>query len=142
MRHFADQRSGHVVVRMDPGDSVLESFEQVIAEAGITDGAVVSAFGTLSRCHLHIVTTMDFPAVEEFIVYEEPLELLSITGVIADSSPHLHFTVSDGRRAFGGHLERDNVVLYTAEAVIATWGAPGLVRKPDQWGIPRLEPKT
>jgi len=139
MRYFAAEGNAHVVVRLDPGDKLLESIREVIAAEGISDGAVVSAFGTLSRCHLHVVTTTEFPATERFLVYEEPLELVQVSGVIAGGVPHLHLTVSDGVRAFGGHLEEGNVVLYLAEVVIARWAAPRLERRPDEWGIGRLE---
>ncbi len=138
MRYFSHPDGTHVVIRLDPGDKVLEAIQDVIAAEAITDGAVVSAFGTLSRCHLHVVTTLDLPSTERFLIYEEPLELLNISGVIADSVPHLHFTVSDGVRALGGHLETGSVVLYLAEVVIARWDQPRLERRPDEWGIPRL----
>ena len=139
MEYFTAEGQPHVIIRLDPGDRVLESIRAVIATEQIRDGAVASAFGTLSRCRLHVVTTTDFPATERFLVYEEPLELVQISGVIAGGVPHLHFTVSDGVRAFGGHLEDGNVVLYLAEVVLVRWDAPRLERRPDEWGIRRLE---
>ena len=84
-----------VIIRLDTGDMLLESIEQVIKEAGIKDGVVVSGIGTLSDTRIHMVTTTTYPAVEIFPEWKDvPMELSSVSGIIADSVPHLHMVFS------------------------------------------------
>ena len=53
MKYFIEEGNGKkVIIRLDSGDMLLESIEQVIAEADIKNGAVVSGIGTLSDLSL------------------------------------------------------------------------------------------
>ena len=56
---------------------------------------------------------------DEFVTYEGPIELLSIDGIIADFTPHLHTCISIEDRTYMGHLEPGCRVLYVAEIAIA-----------------------
>ena len=59
MKYFIEEGNGKkVIIRLDSGDMLLESIEQVIAEANIKDGVVVSGIGTLSDTRIHMVTTV------------------------------------------------------------------------------------
>ena len=90
-----------VIIRLDTGDMLLESIEQVIKEAGIKDGVVVSGIGTLSDTRIHMVTTTTYPAVEIFPEWKDvPMELSSVSGIIADSVPHLHMVFSQSGQNF------------------------------------------
>ena len=87
-----------------------ESIKEAIKKHDIRNGAVVSGVGTLKRCHLHYVDTSTFPPVNKFYVIDEPLEIGSISGLIADYEPHLHITVGcRENKAWNGHLENDSV---------------------------------
>ncbi|MBS7611917.1 DUF296 domain-containing protein [Candidatus Bathyarchaeota archaeon] len=67
MEYFSTDKLGRVfVVRLDPGDYVLESINELIVREKINDAIVVSAVGTLNECTLHIVTTTGFPPKEYF----------------------------------------------------------------------------
>jgi hypothetical protein len=108
-----------VVVGIAPGEMLLETIEAAIAEHGIRNGAVVSGIGTLKVAKMHHIQHDRFPPEDRFFSLEEPLEVSSISGIIADGTPHLHMTV--GYRdewAVAGHLEPGSEVLYLAEVVI------------------------
>ena len=65
MKYFIEEGNGKkVIIRLDAGDMLLESIEQVIKEADIKNGVVVSGIGTLSDTRIHMVTTVSYPAVE------------------------------------------------------------------------------
>ena len=144
MRCYESKAGGRVlVIRLNRGDLLRESIEQAIEEHGITDGCLVCGYGTLDNCTLHMINTIDeFPAREDFVHWNgTPLELVSMTGVIADGVPHIHAVVSDKGKATGGHLEYGCTVVYLAEIVIYEHGAMRLTRNPTDWGPLALDPK-
>ena len=107
MKCYASEGGGRVfVIRLNKGDLLRESIEQVIQEQGIKDGTLVCGYGTLDRCTLHMINTIDrFPAEEDFPSWQEyPLELVSMTGIIADGEAHIHAVVSDKEK--GGAISR------------------------------------
>jgi len=120
MEYFTGQQIGRTfVLRLDPGDFVLESIKELIKKENIKDAVVVSGIGTLDYCVLHMVMTTGYPPVEHFERWEDkPLELASIDGYIADAIPHLHTVVSDHQKAYAGHLEDGCRTLYLGEVVI------------------------
>lgn len=132
-----------VTVGFEPGEMLLESICEVIAEQNILNGAVVSGIGTLKTCHMHYVDHTDFPPKDVFYNLEKPLELLNVSGLIADGEPHLHITVScRDNETYGGHLEDKSEVLYLAEIAILVFNDHRLQRNKDnQWKIPFLEAK-
>ena len=140
MEYFSTQEIGRIfILRLDQGDMVLESINELIVKEGIKDAVVVSGIGTLDRCTLHMVMTTGYPPVEHFERWEDkPLELASIDGIIADGKPHLHAVVSDREKAYAGHLENGCRVLYLAEIVIVEVKLLDLTRVPNDKNILEL----
>ncbi len=132
-----------VTIGFKPGELLLESIRQAIAERGIRNGAVVSGIGTLKVCRMHYVTHTNFPPTDRIFVLEKPLELLSVSGLIADGEPHLHMVVSCGEdETYGGHLEEGNEVLYLAEVAILVFNEHSMQRVVDpQYHVKLLKPK-
>ena len=108
------------VIRLDRGDYLLESIEEFIRAENIRNAVIISAIGTLDYCVIHMVTTTGLPPVEHFEKWEDkPLELSSMSGIIADGVPHLHMVVSDCEYAYSGHVEHGCRILYLGEVVVA-----------------------
>jgi len=126
-------------VRLDRGDLLLESIQDVIHKHGIADGAVLTAAGSLQECTFHRVKSIAEKPEDEFITVKEPIEILNINGMIAGGEPHLHLTLSGAKGAFGGHLEKGCRVLYRAELTIAKFARAPLARKPNKDGVPLLQ---
>jgi predicted DNA-binding protein with PD1-like motif len=126
-------------VRLDRGDLMLESIQDVIHKHGIADGAVLTAAGSLQECTFHRVKSIAKKPDDEFITVKEPMEILNINGMIADAEPHLHLTLSGAKGAFGGHLEKGCRVLYRAELTIAKFSGTPMARKPNRDGVPLLQ---
>lgn len=117
----------HLVVRLDPGDLVLESLREAIDEHDVDTGAVVSGIGTFSNFNFHYVHTNDISdpdARNTQVEREGAWEVTNVEGVIADGEPHLHVSAYNGEETVGGHLEEDNEVNVLAEFLIAE--TPGL----------------
>ncbi len=128
-------------VRLDRGDLLLETIQDVIQQNGIADGAVLTAAGSLQECTFHRVKSLAEKPEDEFITVKEPMEILNIDGLIAGGEPHLHMTLAGAREAFGGHLENGCRVLYRAELTIARFSGPPLARKLNKAGVPVLQRK-
>ncbi len=132
MEVFPDGQLTEVVaLRLDRGEDVLASIEKVARERGIHTGVVISGIGTLDRAQLHYVTHTGSPPRNEFVEYEGPIELLSIDGIIADFTPHLHTCISIKDQIHMGHLEPGCRVLYLAEIAIAKLEGVRLTRRRD-----------
>ena len=121
-----------VVIGLEPGEMLLESINEAIREHDILNGVVVSGIGTLKNLHMHFITHTDFPPADEFVNIAEPLELVSVSGIIADGRPHLHVAVScKDRQTWCGHLEPGSEVAYLAEIVILKCNQMRLTRRLD-----------
>ncbi|MFX0103409.1 MAG: PPC domain-containing DNA-binding protein [Candidatus Hodarchaeota archaeon] len=108
-----------IVLGIQPGELLLESIIKAIEECDIKNGVVVSGIGTLKTCNMHYINHTDFPPSDSIFHLEKPLELLSVSGVIANKEPHLHIVVScKEKEVYGGHLEPESEVAYLAEIVI------------------------
>lgn len=107
-----------IVVRCDRGEDLLKSIEKAANDNSIVNGVIVSAIGTLERCRMHRVTSKGLPPEEEYVDIDGPLEVNSVSGIIANGKLHAHISVSDGKGTYGGHLEPGSPVLYLAEIVL------------------------
>ena len=132
-----------VTISIEPGEMLLETIREALKKHSIKNGVVVSGIGTLKSCHLHYVTHCDFPPSNRFFTIEKPLELSSISGIIADGEPHLHVVVSYAdEETYSGHLEDSSQVLYLAEVTILVFNSLQMARHFDkQRGIRLLGPK-
>jgi len=121
-----------VVVALEPGELLLESIQEAIRKHDIRNGVVVSGIGTLKTCHIYCITHTNFPSTNKFFTLERPLELVSVSGIIADGNPHLHIVVSCGEtEVWAGHLEPKSEVAYLAEIAILKFNALEMIRRPD-----------
>ncbi len=132
-----------VTISIEPGEMLLETIWEALKKHSIKNGVVVSGIGTLKSCHLHYVTHCDFPPSNRFFTIEKPLELSSISGIIADGEPHLHVVVSYAdEETYSGHLEDSSQVLYLAEVTILVFNDLQMTRHFDkQRGIRLLGSK-
>lgn len=136
-----ESESGYVVIRLDPGDLVLESILSVCEKHNIKTGAVISGIGTFRNLHIHYFKG-DGPADEDgniFIESNEPWEITGIEGVIADGEPHLHVTAFNGDQTIAGHLEKGNETNALGEVLIRKIDDLDLIRSPNKYDIPMLE---
>lgn len=140
------------VLRLEPGEDVLESITEYCNSNGLTNGVIVSGIGSLDGCSYFdpvelpgrpgcygYVTPIDMPS---------PIELVGLNGIIcADSeghaAPHIHACFADEKgNEYGGHLKDGNKVLVTVELAIAELDGIRMSREMDPVkGVPVLLPE-
>ena len=132
-----------VIIALEPGELLLESIREAVKRCGVSSGAVVSGIGTLRTCRMHYINNVGFPPTDTIFSLEKPLELLSVSGLIADGEPHLHIVVSCGSdEVYAGHLEEASEVAYLAEIAVIAFNDLAMARKLDpQRRIRLLGPK-
>ena len=114
----ADVRRLHLI-RLDPGDDLLDGLTRVVREHGIRHAVFVSGVGSLSRYRVHVVQTTNLPPGDVFFEDDGPFDILALTGAVLDGRVHAHLTLSNTEKAMGGHLEPGCRVLTFAIAVLA-----------------------
>ncbi len=132
MEIFSGGRITEVLaLRLDRGEDVLASLERVAKEKDVHTGVVLSGIGTLDRARLHHITDTGERAEHVFVDYEGPIELLSIDGIIAEHTAHLHTCISIRENTYMGHMEPGCRVLRLAEVGVARVEGVGLCRRVD-----------
>jgi hypothetical protein len=108
-----------VVVRLAYGELLLESIQEICKQQGIRNGLILTGFGSLTDIAVSGAIGASFPP-SKFYQRTKPrgVEILGMSGVIADYHVHCHMVLSDRTAAFGGHLERGNRILSLAEIAI------------------------
>ena len=109
-----------VVVRLQKGELLLEGMGDLCRREGIRNGVILTGFGSLYESCWSGAVKPDYPPREFFReTSTEALEILAISGVIADYHVHAHVVLSKRERAFGGHLEPGCRVFSLVELAIA-----------------------
>jgi predicted DNA-binding protein with PD1-like motif len=122
------------LLRVNPGEEVLETLTRRAAEEGITNGAIVSLVGAVDECAISNMAATD-AGTDIVSEYRQPLELTG-TGEIRDGKVHVHVVLSrEGDVALAGHLHRARVDTffvhaYTLPIALQVLGqsGPGLAR--------------
>ncbi len=112
-----------VLVRLNPGDDVLQSIRAAVQEQNIRNGVILNGVGSINRYHVHVVETPNLPPRDVFIRGEGPFDILSLSGLIIDGRVHAHIAFANAEKAMGGHMEEGCHIL--------TFGAVILAETPD-----------
>jgi predicted DNA-binding protein with PD1-like motif len=101
-------------LRLQPGDDLRRALEAAVAAQGATAAFVVAGIGSLRP-------TMLRPAgAETLLCIEGDVELLTLSGSLAEAGSHLHLSVADAQgRVLGGHAGYGCTVRTTAEVLLA-----------------------
>jgi predicted DNA-binding protein with PD1-like motif len=100
-----------VALRLKNGDDILESLSRYVTDNGIHNAVFLSAFGSVTHYHFHVVASGELPPAEEYPKGEKALDVVALTGGVLSGRVHAHITFTDDKIAFGGHLEPDCKVL-------------------------------
>jgi predicted DNA-binding protein with PD1-like motif len=130
-----------ITMVFEPGEKLLESICSVIKEHDIRNGVVVSGIATTKKCAMHYINHTDFPSENSYYSVDKPLELGSISGIIANGEPHLHIVVGHKEDdCWVGHLENDTEIAYLAELCILKCNGLHMMRRKDARGTMMLGP--
>ena len=126
-------RAGSIaVLRLAYGDLLLESLQDICRREKIRNGVILTGFGSLTDLSVTGVVGPAFPP-RRFYNRRQPrgVEIIAMSGVIADYHVHCHVVLCDRRGAFGGHLERGCRVLSLAEIALMRVDGVKLARRLD-----------
>jgi hypothetical protein len=104
-------------VRLTPGTDLKEALARLTREHDLRAGCILTCVGSLSRARLRAPGAAG--EEEVFLSFEEPMEIVSLTGTLCPDGLHVHISLSrrDGQ-CIGGHLVRGCIVNTTAELVV------------------------
>ena len=99
------------VIRLNHGDDVLQSLRAAVAKLNLRHGVILSAIGSVTSYHFHVVSSPDMPPAELYPKAEGAYDIAAMQGYIFNGRVHCHIIFSDDKIAFGGHLEEGCRVL-------------------------------
>lgn len=108
-----------VLLRMNPGEDILQCLRSAADEQGIRNGVIMNGAGSLTHYHVHVVKTVNLPPGDVFFKGEGAYDIIALSGFILDGKVHAHITFSDTKKAMGGHLEEGTRVLTFCMVAIA-----------------------
>lgn len=94
-----------VVVRMKYGTDVLDGLNKAVAKEKIRNAVILSAHGSVTTYHLHVVGTTTLPPKDVFMKGEGAYDVLGANGHIINGRVHAHMTLASTTKTLGGHLE-------------------------------------
>ena len=140
-----------VAIRLRPGTDVLLGLEEACRRAGINNGVILSAIGSLDGvqfCNPVELPTKAGYGYGETLHLTGPIELTSAAGIIChddegNTNLHVHVSMSDRYgNAHGGHLVEGTKVLLTVDVVIGEIGGIVMGRKFDpELEVPLFAPR-
>jgi len=117
------------VVRVDPGEDVLESVRTFLSSRGVRQAVVTGGYGTLAAHHLHWVAHNRIPTENTFGRGAGGIEILSMNGLVVEGDPHIHVALATPEGAYGGHLEAGCIAYVLCEVFLAELEGPALARR-------------
>ena len=104
------------VLRLKPGDDLVDSIMAFAAKNSIQAGAIVTCVGSLDHARLRYANQKDY---EDLDKKGQHFEIVSMVGTFSTTDRHLHLALANEQGAvFGGHASSGNKVFTTAEIVI------------------------
>ncbi|HSZ50630.1 MAG TPA: PPC domain-containing DNA-binding protein [Caulobacteraceae bacterium] len=117
-------------IRLTPGTDLKEALARLTKEHALRAGCILSCVGSLSRARLRMPGA--FGEAEVFRSFDEPMEVVSLTGTLSLDGLHLHISLARADGAcVGGHLVGGCIVNTTAELVIGELDEVEFRRLPD-----------
>ena len=111
-----------VLIRLNPGDDILQSLRKAVADQGIKNGLILTGVGSVRAYHYHVVDGFDLPPPEAFARDDKPLDVVNVNGLIISGRVHAHITFADAKAALGGHMEEGCIVLTFAVIAVCDLG--------------------
>lgn len=141
--HTFQAPDGHIFVRPESGENLLESIQAVCEKYSIDAGVVVSGIATLRNLNFHYVPTDEFPTEKsernEYLKLDGAWEVGTIDGAIVNGEPHLHVVAYNGERTIAGHLEEGCEVHVNCEVVIRPIDGIELTRRKNDKNVSVLQ---
>jgi len=124
-----------LVVRLKHDADLLAGIEKMTQQHHVRNAVILSAIGSVKGYHVHVVSNRTFPSKNVFLRDPTaPADIIGMNGYVIDGRVHAHMTLANPDKAFGGHLEPDNMVFTFA---VVTLGVLS-----DDVDLKRIDDKT
>lgn len=101
--------------RLKPDQDLKASLTSFVEQNNIQAGFILTAVGSLKQA------TLRFANQDNYQVFQERFEIVSLVGTLSIHSSHLHLSISDENgKTIGVHLVEGCLIYTTAEIVIGT----------------------
>ena len=102
-----------VTLRLKPHQDLKALLDEYVKSLKIKAACIVTCVGSLERVAIRYANQ------SETTISEGKFEIVSLTGILAESGSHLHISVSDSTgKTIGGHLKEGSLIYTTAELVL------------------------
>lgn len=108
-----------VLVRLKYQTDLLDGLKEAIKNENIKNAVILSGVGSVISYHVHAVSNTTLPATLAYTVHDGPMDLIAVNGYVLGGRIHAHITMTDDKRAIGGHLHEGTKVFTFA---IVTFG--------------------
>jgi predicted DNA-binding protein with PD1-like motif len=122
-----------VVVRLKNGMDLLAGLKEAVAREKITNGVILSAFGSVTSYHVHVVDNTTFPPKDVYRKGEGPYDLLNVSGMVLGGRVHPHITLANPIQVVGGHLEEGTRAFTFVTVSIGVLGGAIDLSRHDDW---------
>ena len=111
-----------VVLRFKNQTDLLAGLEKSIKEQKIKNAVILAGIGSVRNYQVHSVSNRDFPSKNLFIKDPtSPADIVSVNGYVVNGEVHAHMTMTDGDKAFGGHIEPETNIFTFAAITLAVF---------------------
>ncbi len=95
-----------VVLRFKYDTELLSALEKAVKDNKITNGVILSGYGSVRNYQVHQVSNRTLPSKNMFVKDSTaPADIAGMSGMILNGRLHPHIILSNPDKAFGGHLE-------------------------------------
>jgi uncharacterized protein len=102
-----------LALRLSPGQDLKAELQQLVQQRGIPAACILSCVGSLQKATLRLANQ------ENYRVYAQKMEIVSLVGTLSVEGSHLHISLSDSTgTTIGGHLVEGCEIYTTAEIVL------------------------
>ncbi len=99
-----------VLVRLKYNTDLLNGLQQAVKNEKIKNAVILSGVGSVTRYHVHAVSSTTLPAKLAYTERAAPMDLIAVNGYVLGGRIHAHITMTDDQKAFGGHLHEGTTV--------------------------------
>jgi uncharacterized protein len=111
-----------VVLRFKNQTDLLAGLEKSVKDQKIKNAVILAGIGSVRNYQVHSVSNRDFPSKNVFVKDpSSPADIVSVNGYIVNGEVHAHMTMTDGDKAFGGHIEPDTNIFTFAAITLAVF---------------------
>ena len=103
-----------VLIRLKYNTDLLKGLEQAVKDEKIKNAVILSGVGSVTSYHVHAVSNTTLPAQLAFTQRAGAMDLIAVDGYVLNGRIHAHITMTDDKKAFGGHLHEGTKVFIFA----------------------------